>query len=178
MKKIFVKTFGCQMNIADSENVVSMLINSGDFEITHSINQADVIIVNTCSVRKHAEDREESFIGHLKKLKVKNEELKIIILGCFAQNAKSELQKKFPFVDLIIGPLDYEYLSEILSSALQKNISKNYQYLNLFNKVSVFVPIMTGCDNYCSYCIVPYVRGKEKSRALNEILDEIKNLLY
>lgn len=174
--KVFFQTFGCQMNIADSENIASMLITTDNFEITNTINNADVIIVNTCSVRQHAEDRAKSFIGRLKKLKIKNEKLKIIVIGCFAQRAKLELQKKFPFVDLIVGPLDYEYLPEILSNLLEIKI-QNAQHLNIFNNVSVFVPIMTGCNNFCSYCIVPYVRGKEKSRPFKEIIKEVKSLI-
>lgn len=175
--KIYLQTFGCQMNVADSEYVASLLITSGNFQITNQLNKADVIIINTCSVRQHAEDRASSFIGRLKKLKIKNKDLKIIVLGCFAQRAKFELQKKFPFIDIIAGPLEYEYLPEILQNTFSINISKNSQHLNLFNKVSVFVPIMTGCNNFCSYCIVPYVRGTEKYRNIKEILSEIKVLL-
>ncbi|MCX7956946.1 MAG: tRNA (N6-isopentenyl adenosine(37)-C2)-methylthiotransferase MiaB [Endomicrobia bacterium] len=175
--KLYFQTFGCQMNVADSEYVASLLLNSGNFEITKEIDNADIIIVNTCSVRKHAEDRAESFIGRIKKLKIKNEKLKIIVLGCFAQRAKFELQKKFPFIDIIVGPLDYEYLLEVLQNTFDITLSTNTQHLNLFNKVSTFVPIMTGCNNFCSYCIVPYVRGNEKSRYYEEILNEIKVLL-
>lgn len=176
--KIYIQTFGCQMNVADSEYIVSMLLATGNFEITEKIDTADIIIVNTCSVRQHAEDRAESFIGKLKNLKLKNEKLKIIVIGCFAQRAKFELQKKYPFIDIITGPLEYEYLPEILNATFKLNLSSNNSYhINLFNKVSVFVPIMTGCNNFCSYCIVPYVRGEEKSRPAKEILDEIKILL-
>ncbi|MEN3013808.1 MAG: tRNA (N6-isopentenyl adenosine(37)-C2)-methylthiotransferase MiaB [Endomicrobiia bacterium] len=175
--KLFIQTFGCQMNVADSEYVASMLITNRNFELTEDINTADVIIVNTCSVRKHAEDKAESFIGRLKKLKIKNKKLKIIVLGCFAQRAKFELQKKFPFIDIIAGPLEYEYLPEILQNTFDITLSSKNQHLNIFNKVSTFVPIMTGCNNFCSYCIVPYVRGTEKSRNYEEVLNEIKALL-
>lgn len=174
-KKIFLKTFGCQMNVADSEYFASILISTGDFEVTNDIKEADVIVVNTCSVRKHAEDRESSFIGRLKKFK--DESKTIIVLGCFAQKAKEELKRKFPFIDIIVGPLEYEYLPEILKERLGINSLSSNIHFNIFNKVSVFVPIMTGCNNYCSYCIVPYVRGREKSRPVRDILNEIKSLL-
>lgn len=174
--RLYLQTFGCQMNVADSEYLASLLLNTGNFEITTSITQADIIVINTCSVRKHAEDRAESFIGQLKKFKIKKEKLKIIVIGCFAQRAKSELQKKYPFIDVIAGPLDYEYLPEILSNTLGFEV-KSVKHHNTFNKVSVFVPIMTGCNNFCSYCIVPYVRGKEKSRPFNEVIEEIEYLV-
>ncbi len=176
MKKIYFKTFGCQMNVYDSEYLGSLFVSSLNFQITNSLQDADVIVVNTCSVRKHAEDREESFIGKLKNIKIKNEKLKIVIIGCFAQKLKQELKNKFPFVDLIIGPLEYEYLPEIINSEFGISIT-NQRHLNLFNKISVFVSIMTGCNNFCSYCIVPYVRGREKSRDIEDILNEIKILL-
>ncbi len=174
-KKFFLKTFGCQMNVADSEYFASILLSTGDFEVTNDIKEADVIVVNTCSVRKHAEDRESSFIGRLKKFK--DESKTIIVLGCFAQKAKEELKRKFPFIDIIVGPLEYEYLPEILKERLGINSLSSNIHFNIFDKVSVFVPIMTGCNNYCSYCIVPYVRGREKSRPVRDILNEIKCLL-
>ena len=92
--KVFFRTFGCQMNIADSEYVASLLISSGNYELTNNVNEANLIVVNTCSVRKHAEDREKSFIGQLKKIKSKNN-CKLIVLGCFVQKAKDELKNNF-----------------------------------------------------------------------------------
>lgn len=176
MQKVYFKTFGCQMNVYDSEYLASLFVSSGNFTITDSLKDADIIVINTCSVRKHAENKAESFIGRLKKLKSKNKKSKIIVIGCFAQKAKQELKNKFPFIDLIVGPLEYEYLTEVISSEFAiKPIDK--KHINLFNKISVFVPIMTGCNNFCSYCIVPYVRGREKSRNIDDILSEIKTLL-
>lgn len=172
---IYLKTFGCQMNVYDSETLVSMFLSSGDYQITESLEDANIIIVNTCSVREHAENRAKSFIGKLQKLKIKDKRIKIIVIGCFAQRAKDELKEKFPFIDIIIGPIEYEYLPEILKSEF--GIGTTNFYTNFSNKVSAFVPIMTGCNNYCSYCIVPYVRGREKSRNINDILNEIKTLL-
>ncbi len=174
--KVFFKTFGCQMNIADSEYVASLLLSDENYKLTDNINEADIIIVNTCCVRKHAEDREKSFIGQLKKLKSKNN-CKIIVLGCFVQKAKNELKKQFPYVDLFIGTLEYEYLPEIIKNELGLQNFYPQLHINVFNKTSCFVPIMKGCNNFCSYCIVPYVRGKEVSRDVNDILNEIKSLL-
>ena len=217
--KFFVKTFGCQMNVSDSTQVESILLSNSNFSLTQEISNADIIIVNTCSVRKHAEDRAESFIGELKKLKVKNEKLKVIVIGCYAQKSKIELKKKFPYIDTFIGPLEYDYLPQILTrllniqiknqkskishrltftpldnfvsngarintditkqnNTIQSTLDIEHRTLDYHaNKISAFVPIMTGCNNYCSYCIVPYVRGKERSRPINEILNEINYLL-
>ncbi len=177
MNKLYLQTYGCQMNVADSEYIASILLSTGNFEITKDITKANIVIVNTCSVRQHAEDRAMSFLGKLKKLKMENEKLFVIVIGCFAQRAKFELQKNFPFIDLVVGPLEYEFLPEMLQQKLNIVVPKEKKHLNLFNKVSVFVPIMTGCNNFCSYCIVPYVRGKEISRPTTEILQEIKVLL-
>lgn len=175
--KFFIKTFGCQMNVSDSEKISQILSSNQLFTQTNNIDKSDLIIVNTCSVRKHAEDRAESFIGELKKLKIKNPKLKVIIVGCYAQKSKLELKKKFPYIDYFIGTLEYDYLPEILSEILKTNLKFNTNLKIKNNNISTFVPIMTGCNNYCSYCIVPYVRGKEKSRPVNEILDEIKLVL-
>jgi tRNA-2-methylthio-N6-dimethylallyladenosine synthase len=175
-QKVFFKTFGCQMNIADSEYVASLLLSDGNYELTQNINEADIIIVNTCSVRKHAEDRERSFLGKLEKIKSKKDS-KIIVLGCFVEKAKNELKKQFKHIDLFIGPLEYEYLPEILKNELNLQITNSKIHLNIFNNVSCFVPIMTGCNNFCSYCIVPYLRGRETSRSVNDILEEVKFLL-
>ena len=174
--KVFFKTFGCQMNVSDSEYIASLLISEGDYELTNNIKEASLIIVNTCSVRKHAEDREKSFIGQLKKLKFKNN-CKLVVLGCFVQKAKDELKKQFPYVDLFIGPLEYEYLPEIIKNEFGIQNFNTKLHVNVFNKTSCFVPIMKGCDNFCSYCIVPYVRGREISRNLNDIIEEINFLL-
>jgi tRNA-2-methylthio-N6-dimethylallyladenosine synthase len=175
-QKVFFKTFGCQMNIADSEYVASLLLSDGNYELTQNINEADIIIVNTCSVRKHAEDRERSFLGKLEKIKSKKNN-KIIVLGCFVEKAKNELKKQFKHIDLFISPLEYEYLPEILKNELNLQITNSKIHLNIFNNVSCFVPIMTGCNNFCSYCIVPYLRGRETSRSVNDILEEVKFLL-
>jgi tRNA-2-methylthio-N6-dimethylallyladenosine synthase len=174
--KVFFKTFGCQMNVSDSEYIASLLISEVDYELTNNIKEASLIIVNTCSVRKHAEDREKSFIGQLKKLKLKNN-CKLVVLGCFVQKAKDELKKQFPYVDLFIGPLEYEYLPEIIKNEFGIQNINTKLHINVFNKTSCFVPIMKGCNNFCSYCIVPYVRGKEISRNFNDIIEEVNFLL-
>ncbi len=175
-QKVFFKTFGCQMNVADSEYVASLLVSKENYEITQNINEADLIIVNTCCVRKHAEDREKSFLGQLKKIKLKNN-CKIIVLGCLVQKAKNELKRQFPYIDLFIGPTEYENLCQILENELDFQITNPQIHINVFNKTSCFVPIMKGCNNFCSYCIVPYVRGREVSIDINNIIKEVNFLL-
>jgi len=175
-QKVFFKTFGCQMNVADSEYVASLLVSKENYEITQNINEADLIIVNTCCVRKHAEDREKSFLGQLKKIKLKNN-CKIIVLGCLVQKAKNELKRQFPYIDLFIGPTEYENLCQILENELDFQITNPQIHINVFNKTSCFVPIMKGCNNFCSYCIVPYVRGREISIDINNIIKEVNFLL-
>ncbi len=175
--KFFIRTFGCQMNISDSKKIESILLSNPNFSLAENINNANLVIVNTCSVRKHAEERVESFVGELKKYKIQNPKLKIIIVGCYAQKSKLELKKKFSYIDNFIGTLEYDYLPEILSKILKTPIKKNKFLKTKTHNISAFVPVMTGCNNYCSYCIVPYVRGKECSRTVEEILSEVKYLL-
>ena len=187
--KFYIRTFGCQMNVADSDLVAQQLIERG-FLLTENVNEADIIIVNTCTVRQHAEARALSYIGDLKKLILsatsatetladressadphKPKSRKIIVMGCVASRLKDELKKKFPFIDDVIPANEIEKVSEVLE--------KHYDCLtsNLSNKTfSEFVTITRGCSNFCSYCIVPYVRGPEESRPVIKILLDIEKL--
>lgn len=186
-KKVYIRTFGCQMNIRDSEIVCGILKKSG-YKIINNPKQADVILFNTCSVRQHAEDRVFSEIGKLKILKEKNPNLIISVIGCMAQNHKDKIFHKAKVVDLVCGPNDIDSIPLLIkkaSSGHTDNISTNktkreesvYNTRYNFDKNHSFVVISEGCNNFCSYCVVPYVRGRERSRDFNNILREVNALV-
>jgi len=172
------------MNDRDSELVMGQFIEHG-YRIVDNPKKSDVILINTCSVRAHAEDRVFSFAGTLKKLKPNPV---IGIIGCMATNLKKEIVKRLPYVDLVVGPNDlskiYDFVREIqkdrqhivVVSAQQRDRSF-YKHLHHQDKNHCFVNISEGCSNFCSYCIVPYVRGRHRSRPLPDILKEIKQLV-
>lgn len=173
----YIRTFGCQMNLYDSWLVEDFLMKAG-FVPVNNLENADIAIFNTCTVRQHAEDRALSHIGRLKLWKRKNPNRKVIVMGCVVERLKDELMKRFPFIDIAIGAKEIEDFHQIFSSKLRINgeMCTNLNLLNINRKVSAFVAISRGCNNYCSYCIVPYVRGELKTRSLNEILNEISAL--
>jgi len=186
MRKVFIRTFGCQMNSRDSEFVMGLLLEDG-FKMAGSPEEANVIIFNSCSVRKHAEDRLFSNIANLKKLKDKKPSLVIGLIGCTAQNYKDKVFKRSPLVDFVCGPGNEGDIVRIVKDAL-----KNRQPVVAIDKVNTKRPelfpsyrgrsdkanvsIGEGCNNYCSYCIVPYVRGKERYRTAGDILKEVRSL--
>ncbi|MFN3966182.1 MAG: tRNA (N6-isopentenyl adenosine(37)-C2)-methylthiotransferase MiaB [Endomicrobiia bacterium] len=187
-EKFFIQTFGCQMNVADSRLFSEYLEGLG-YTKTENPEIAQIIIVNTCTVRQHAEDRALSFIGELKNLKEKgiasgtscppNGIPKIIVAGCVAERLGEKLKKNFPFVDLIVSAKDVEFFPEIFEKAFgwQQKGQNDIRPPIIASPVSEFVTITRGCNNFCSYCIVPYVRGPEKYRPLEEILSEIEELI-
>lgn len=154
------------MNVADSDFIAGCFAVAG-YEPCDNPENADVIVVNTCTVRQHAEDRALSYIGTLKKLRIKNKKLKIFIVGCVASRIKEWLKKKFPFIDEVIPATDIEKFPQFLSVS-EKSVRR---------KFSEFVTISRGCSNYCSYCIVPYVRGPEMPRSFEAIVSEVENLV-
>ncbi|MEW6558122.1 MAG: MiaB/RimO family radical SAM methylthiotransferase [Elusimicrobiota bacterium] len=167
--KVFIRTYGCQMNVADSDSIVGCLLNNGYIQCEKP-EDANLIVVNTCTVRQHAEDRVLSYIGRLRKLKIKNQKSKIIVLGCVASRLKDTLKKQFPFVDEVIPAYDIQKFPQLFGFS---NYLTTYPPIHL----SSFVPISRGCSNYCSYCVVPFVRGEEISRPFNEIISDIKKLI-
>lgn len=182
-RKVYIRTFGCQMNFHDSEKILG-LFKSEDFLEADSPSEGDVIIFNTCSIRQKAEQKFFSELGKIKALKKKNPDLKVIVAGCIAQHQKKDIFKKANFVDYVIGPQNINVFKDIIRSE-QKRIAYTDEnpYISeveipAFRKstVSAMVNIMYGCNNFCSYCIVPYTRGREKSRATVTILEEIKML--
>ncbi len=187
-KKFFIKTLGCQMNEYDSTMIGRILEQKG-YTATKTIEEAWLLILNTCSVRKSAEDKAFSYLGLLNQIKKKNPEVIIIVVGCMAQRLEKTLMSKFPCVDIILGTQNLSNLSSIVTnfiSSKQKTVltkpvfSSNTTIVPKLNKeekiLKSFVTIMRGCSNFCSYCIVPYVRGEEKSKPLERIIGEIKDL--
>ena len=184
-KKIYIRTFGCQMNFLDSELVAGILSGSG-YKLVDSPRQADLVLINGCSVREHAEQRVWGQLEMLARLK-KNKRLKIGLIGCIAENYKQEIFERFPCLDLVIGPRRIGEIKGLVEKALisgkrmlscgeEKNLFQDESIARRKNKTCAFVRIMVGCDNFCSYCIVPYVRGRERSRLSGHILAEITKL--
>jgi len=186
-KKVFIETYGCQMNVADSEVVVSILSGAG-FTATTEIKAADLILINTCSIRDNAEQRiwgRLKEIGHLKK---HNKELKIGIIGCMAERLKEKLLETEKLVDIVVGPDAYRELPALVSEAeaghkaVNVLLSREETYADISpvrmdkNGVSSFVSIMRGCNNMCAFCVVPYVRGAERSRNPESIIREATEL--
>ncbi|MDB9854013.1 tRNA (N6-isopentenyl adenosine(37)-C2)-methylthiotransferase MiaB, partial [Candidatus Marinimicrobia bacterium] len=181
-KTYFIETYGCQMNVADSELVESILLDEG-FKKALDINLADAIFVNTCAIREQAEQKVHSQLGRYDLIKQKNPDIIIGVLGCMAQNLKEDLLENRPFVDIILGPDSYRKLPELLNrrnkdskSLVDTKLSRYEVYEDLFpnrkNGVNAWVSIMRGCDKFCTFCIVPFTRGRERSRSVKSILDE------
>lgn len=186
--KLFIETFGCQMNFADSEIVASIMQGEG-YELCNSAAEADAIFINTCSIRDHAEMRVRKRLRELKGMKKKKPGLTVGILGCMAERLKEKLLEEELMVDLIAGPDSYRELPVMLNQAFlgQKAanviLSEEETYEDLHpvrygsNGISAFISIMRGCQNFCSYCVVPYTRGRERSRNPESILRETRELL-
>jgi tRNA-2-methylthio-N6-dimethylallyladenosine synthase len=172
--KYFIKTYGCQMNLADSERLAGVLESAG-YQATGDSRQADIILVNTCVVRKHAEDRAAGYISSLKGLKAKKPDLKIGVCGCLVTEPGRSAASLFPHVDWFIPPNSPDKLIKYINSALGISHSSLTPQRSA-EGVTAWVTIMHGCDNFCSYCIVPYVRGREYSRPVDEVLREIEQI--
>jgi tRNA-2-methylthio-N6-dimethylallyladenosine synthase len=199
-KKLYIETVGCQMNVLDSELVVARLRGEG-YVLTDDIDQADAILYNTCSVRQHAEDKIYSALGRIRRLKQRKPELTIGVLGCMAQKDQAAILKRAPHVDVIAGPGQLAQVSDLMVRAKEEGkpqlavslartagsrdlvTSSFAEYDPLRepamrpNPHQAFVRIMMGCDKFCTYCIVPSVRGPEQSRPPGVIVDEAKALV-
>lgn len=186
-QKLYIETYGCQMNVSDSEIVASVLKEKG-YLITEDINEADVILVNTCSIRENAEQRVWGRLDVFKQIKKKKPELIVGVIGCMAERLKEKLLEEEKTVDIVVGPDAYRELPSLLETAetgqrgVNVILSNEETYADISpvrldkNGISAFVSIMRGCNNMCSYCIVPYVRGAERSRNPESILKEIEDL--
>ena len=186
--RAFVLTFGCQQNVADSEKLSGMALQMG-YEITNTPEQADLILVNTCAIREHAEKRALSIVGQYKHLKEKKRDLIIGVCGCMVvqEHRREQLKKSYPYVDFVLGTSVLHRLPELLCRKLaeKRRIFGSEEEYAIAEEVPIlreshyraWVSIMYGCNNFCSYCIVPYVRGRERSRASDAIYQEVKNLV-
>lgn len=184
-----VVTYGCQQNVADSEHIKGMLEAMG-YGFTEERTEAKLIIFNTCAVREHAEDRVFGNVGALKKYKLANPDVVIALCGCMMQqqHIAEKIKKSFPFVDLVFGTHVVYKVPELIYSALTKNrrvfelpdvdgvIAEGIP-VKRDNDKKAWIPIMYGCNNFCSYCIVPYVRGRERSREVKDVVAEFKSLV-
>ncbi|MFC1616681.1 tRNA (N6-isopentenyl adenosine(37)-C2)-methylthiotransferase MiaB [Candidatus Margulisiibacteriota bacterium] len=187
MKNVYIETYGCQMNVYDTELINSILINAG-YKIISDIKKADIYMLNTCSVRENANNKIYARVGDLNGIR-KGSGTVLGILGCMASNFKDELLNHPKLkIDFIASPDSYRSLPQLLSSLqieksekLQANLSEFETYENIYptrqNKTNAWVAIMRGCNNFCSYCVVPYTRGRERSRKVDDILGEITKLV-
>lgn len=184
-KKLFIETYGCQMNVADSEVVASIMEMDG-FEITDNINDANAIFVNTCSVRDNAEQKVIQRLKFFQSMKRKKKGLVVGVIGCMAERVKEELITEHG-VNIVVGPDAYLDIPNLINSveagekAINVELSKTETYKDVMPtrigaSISGFVSIMRGCDKFCTYCIVPYTRGRERSRDIESILNEIRDL--
>jgi len=186
-KKVYIETYGCQMNVADTEVVVSILSKAG-YEPTENIKEAGLILINTCSIRDNAEQRIWGRLKAISHLKKQKNDLRIGIIGCMAERLKEKLIETDQLVDMVVGPDAYRDLPFLVTEAegghktVNVLLSHEETYADISpvrmdkNGVSSFVSIMRGCNNMCAYCVVPYVRGAERSRNPESVLKEVKEL--
>lgn len=182
-KKYYIETFGCQMNEYDSALIEGILEKAG-FELSDRKDNADYLFINTCSVREHAENRVFSLLSQYRSFKENKPSMKIALLGCMASEHRETLLADYPHLDYVIGPDSYNNINEILSSkngsrlvhAANDNQITYSELLPVISGYSSYIAIARGCDNFCSYCIVPYVRGRERSRSFSSIISECEYL--
>ena len=185
--KVYIETYGCQMNVADSEVAAAILTDNG-FTICKDITEADIIFLNTCSIRENAEKRIWGRFKSIRYLKKKKPDLLTGLIGCMAQRLKEKILETDQFIDIIAGPDSYRHLPSLIEEASSGHkavnviLSREETYSDILplrldnNSVTAFVSIMRGCNNMCTYCVVPYVRGVERSRNPDSVLGEISDL--
>ena len=188
LKKFYIESYGCQMNFSDSE-VVSSIISKEGYVPTTTLIEADLILLNTCSIREKAETTVRKRLKDLNRLKISNKNLKVGVLGCMAERLKNKFLEQEKIVDLVVGPDAYRDIPNLLKdieigkNAVNVILSKEETYGDISpvritsNGVTAFVSITRGCDNMCTFCVVPFTRGKERSRDPKSILDEIQELV-
>lgn len=183
--KIYIETYGCQMNLADTELVLGILGTQG-YSVTKEINDADVILLNTCSIRENAEQRIYGRLGNFKTLKAGKPNLIVGILGCMAERLRRDLVEEKKIVDLVVGPDEYRRLPEYIDIAFngEKGIGVRLSRTETYDDIlpyredglSAWISVMRGCDKFCTFCVVPFTRGRERSRTLSSVVDEVKQL--
>ncbi|MFB5945756.1 tRNA (N6-isopentenyl adenosine(37)-C2)-methylthiotransferase MiaB [Albibacterium profundi] len=186
-RKLYIESYGCQMNFSDSEIVASILLDNG-FETTGYYNDADVVFINTCSIRENAEQRVRTRLGDFKRAKRENPGMIVGVLGCMAERLKSKFLEEEKLVDLVVGPDAYRDLPNLIAKVEDGNrsvnvlLSREETYADISpvrlnsNGITAFISIMRGCDNMCSFCVVPFTRGRERSRDPESIVKEAKDL--
>ena len=183
-RSAYIETYGCQMNVADTELVAAILGDAG-YLVCERPEQADVILINTCAVREHAEERVIGRASQLSGLRAQRPNLTLGILGCMAQHLSRSLPRRAPFVDLVVGPDSYQRLPEILAQTSEETLldvrlsrSENYAGLDPTRSsgTNAWVTIIRGCDKFCTFCIVPYVRGRERSLEAAEVLRQVRRI--
>ncbi len=186
MKKIYIETYGCQMNEYDTE-IVKAILKKENYHFAATPEEADVLFLNTCSVRENAHQKVQQRISVLKQLKRNNKKMVLGVLGCMAQNLKKDLLEKNVGVDLVAGPDSYKKLPAMLQHVSEENakefsltLSEYETYSDIFPEhtpgVNAWIAVMRGCDNFCTFCVVPYTRGRERSRAPQSVVEEAKKL--
>ncbi len=184
-KNIYIETYGCQMNFADTEIVLGVLDSHG-FNATNDYNKADVVILNTCSIRENAEQRIYGRLGNFKNLKESNPNLVIGIIGCMAERLRKDLIEDKKIVDIVVGPDEYRRIPEFIDNAFngEKGIGVKLSRTETYDDIipyredglQAWISVMRGCDKFCTFCVVPFTRGRERSKPLNSVVDEIKRL--
>lgn len=182
---VYIETYGCQMNFADTELVMGILKSKG-YELAKDIDEANIILLNTCSIRDNAEQKIYSRLDHLKGVKKNNPDAVIGILGCMAERLRKNLIEEKKIVDLVVGPDEYRRLPEFIDLAYggEKGIGVKLSRTETYDDIipyredglSAWISVMRGCDKFCTYCVVPFTRGRERSRDLNSIVEEVKSL--
>jgi tRNA-2-methylthio-N6-dimethylallyladenosine synthase len=186
-KKLYIKTFGCQMNEYDSEKMADVLRESHGFELTDAAEEADLLLVNTCSIREKAQEKVFSELGRWRSIKERRNGVMIGVGGCVASQEGDGITKRAPFVDLVFGPQTLHRLPGMIEDALQKHASVvdiSFPEIEKFDRLpepradgpTAFVSCMEGCSKYCSFCVVPYTRGEEISRPLDDVIAEVVQL--
>ena len=183
--KVYIETYGCQMNLADTEIIFGILQNNG-YTISKDAESADLVLLNTCSIRDNAEQRIYGRLGNLKKLKESKPEMILGVLGCMAERLRKDLIDNKKIVDLVVGPDEYRRLPELIDIAYNGDkgigvkLSKTETYDDIIpyreDGLQAWISVMRGCDKFCSFCVVPFTRGRERSRALNSIVEEVEQL--
>jgi len=184
MMKVYIETYGCQMNLADTEIVLGILSRSG-YSHTNNEEEADVVLLNTCSIREHAEEKIRQRLGKLKRRKTSKPELIVGVLGCMAERFRDTLLEKHT-VDVVVGPDEYRRLPQLVEKAIYGvkgvgvRLSRTETYDDIIplrhEGISAWIAVMRGCDKFCTFCVVPFTRGRERSRSLDSIVKEVEQL--
>ena len=189
LQHLYIKTFGCQMNEYDSERMADLLARSHGLELVDTPEEADLLILNTCSIREKAEDKVYTQLGFWRPLKEREPQPLIAVGGCVASQEGEKLRRRAPFVDIVFGPQTLHRLPDLLDARLaeqQPQVDLSFPELEKFDRLperpgregaTAFVTVQEGCDKFCTFCVVPHTRGREYSRPLPEIVREVRQLL-